>query len=210
MHQAMAVTLEHCVLEIRDIQQKARQTGEAFRPRWPVIILRSPKGWTAPREVDGHYLEGFWRAHQIPITDVATNPTHLKLLEDWLRGYRPDELFDERGRLLPELKALAPTGTRRMSANPIANGGLLRRPLDMPDFRDAAVAVKKPGATLAGNVPTLGNFLREVTRLNMQNFRVFGPDETQSNRLEALYKVTKKVWLAEYLSRRRRRRRTRA
>ena len=198
MHQAMAATLEHCVLEIREIQEKARQTGKAFRPRWPVVILRSPKGWTAPREVDGHYLEGFWRAHQIPIADVATNPGHLKLLESWLRGYRPEELFDEKGRLIPELKALAPTGDRRMSANPIANGGLLRRPLDMPDFRDYAVKVEKPGATLAGNVPTLGNFLREVTRLNMQNFRVFGPDETQSNRLEALYDVTKKVWLAEY------------
>ena len=198
MHQAMAATLEHCVLEIREIQEKARQSGKAFRPRWPMIILRSPKGWTAPREVDGHYLEGFWRAHQIPISDVATNPGHLKVLESWLRGYRPEELFDEHGRLVPELKALAPTGTRRMSANPIANGGLLRRPLDMPDFRDSAVKVEKPGATLAGNVPTLGNFLREVTRLNMQNFRVFGPDETQSNRLEALYDVTKKVWLAEY------------
>ena len=198
MHQAMAATLEHCVLEIREIQEKARRSGKAFRARWPMIILRSPKGWTAPREVDGHYLEGFWRAHQIPITDVASNPGHLKVLESWLRGYRPEELFDDKGRLLPELKALAPTGTRRMSANPIANGGLLRRPLDMPDFRDCAVKVDKPGATLAGNVPTLGNFLREVTRLNMQNFRVFGPDETQSNRLEALYDVTKKVWLAEY------------
>ena len=210
MHQAMAATLEHCVLEIRNIQQEARQSGKAFRPRWPVIILRSPKGWTAPREVDGHYLEGFWRAHQIPITDVATNPAHLKLLESWLRSYRPDELFDEQGRLLPELKALAPTGSRRMSANPIANGGLLRRPLDMPDFRDAAVEVEKPGATLAGNVPTLGNFLRDVMRLNMQNFRVFGPDETQSNKLEALYDVTKKVWLAEYFPGGRGRRRTRS
>ena len=198
MHQAMAATLEHCVLEIREIQQKARQTGKAFRPRWPVVILRSPKGWTAPREVDGHYLEGFWRAHQIPITDVGANPSHLKLLESWLRSYRPEELFDDNGRLVPELKALAPTGDRRMSANPVANGGLLRRLLDMPDFRDSAVKVEKPGATLAGNVPTLGNFLREVTRLNMGNFRVFGPDETQSNRLEALYDVTKKVWLAEY------------
>ena len=198
MHQAMAATLEHCVLEIREIQEKARRTGKAFRPRWPVIILRSPKGWTAPREVDGHYLEGFWRAHQIPITDVAANPAHLKLLESWLRGYRPEELFDDKGRLLPELKALAPAGTRRMSANPIANGGLLRRPLDMPDFRQSAVKVEKPGATLAGNVPTLGNFLREVTRLNTRNFRVFGPDETQSNKLEALYDVTKKVWLGEY------------
>src|SRR5216683_1669002 len=195
MHQAMAATLEHCVLEIRKIQEEARRTGKALRPRWPMIVLRSPKGWTAPRKVDEHYLEGFWRAHQIPITDVATNPSHLKVLENWMRSYKPEELFDDTGRLVPELKALAPTGTRRMSANPIANGGLVRKPLDLPDFRSSAVEVKKPGATLAGNVPTLGNFLREVMRRNMDRFRVFGPDETQSNRLEAIYEVAKKVWL---------------
>ena len=199
MHQAMAATMEHCVLGIRKFQEEARQNGKAFRPRWPMIILRSPKGWTAPREVDGHYLEGFWRAHQIPITDVATNPAHLKLLESWMRGYKPEERFDDQGRLIPELKALAPKGNRRMSANPVANGGLLRRPLDMPDFRKFAVDVKNPGATLAGNVPTLGDFLREVMRLNLQHFRVFGPDETQSNKLEAIYEVAKKVWLGEYL-----------
>ena len=198
MHQAMAATMEHCVLEIRKIQDEARRTGRAVRPRWPMIVLRSPKGWTAPRQVDDHYLEGFWRAHQIPITDVATNPRHLKLLESWLRGYKPEELFDESGRLVPELKTLAPKGNRRMSANPIANGGLVRKPLDMPDFRSFGVEVKKPGATLAGNVPTLGNFLREVMRLNMDSFRVFGPDETQSNKLEAIYEVAKKVWLGEY------------
>lgn len=198
MHQAMAATLEHCVLEIHRIQEEARSSGKAVRPRWPMIILRSPKGWTGPREVDGHYLEGFWRAHQIPLTDIATNPSHLKLLENWMRGYEPEKLFDQAGRLIPELKALAPKGARRMSANPVANGGLVRKPLEMPDFRDAAVEVKKPGATLAGNVPTLGKFLREVMRHNMQNFRVFGPDETQSNRLEALYEVGKKVWLGEY------------
>jgi len=198
MHQAMAATLEHCVVEIRKTQEEARRTGKAVRPRWPMVVLRSPKGWTAPRQVDGHYLEGFWRAHQIPIADVATNPGHLKMLEDWLRGYKPEELFDENGRIVPALKALAPTGPRRMSANPVANGGLLRKPLDMPDFRASAIDVQKPGATLAGNVPTLGNFLREVMRLNMQNFRVFGPDETQSNRLEALYTIGKKVWLGEY------------
>jgi xylulose-5-phosphate/fructose-6-phosphate phosphoketolase len=198
MHQAMAATLEHCVLEIRKIQEEARSTGEAFRPRWPMIVLRSPKGWTAPREVDGHYLEGFWRAHQIPLTDIATNPSHLKALETWMRSYKPEDLFDEEGRLIPELKALAPTGIRRMSANPIANGGLLRRPLEMPDFRNFAIEVKKPGATLAGNVPTLGNLLREVMSSNMHNFRVFGPDETQSNRLEALYQASKKTWLGEY------------
>ncbi len=198
MHQAMAATMEHCVLEIRKFQEEARQTGKAFRPRWPMIVLRSPKGWTAPREVDGHYLEGFWRAHQIPITDVASNPAHLKLLEAWLRRYKPEKHFDEQGRLIPELKALAPKGHRRMSANPVANGGLLRRPLDLPDFRKFAVEVKNPGGTQTGNVPTLGNFLREVMRLNKQNFRVFGPDETQSNKLEALYEVSKKVWLGEY------------
>ncbi len=198
MHQAMAATLEHCVHEIRKIQDEARRTGKALRPRWPMIVLRSPKGWTAPRQVDEHYLEGFWRAHQIPIGDIATNPSHLKVLENWMRGYKPDELFDEMGRLVPELKTLAPKGSRRMSANPIANGGLVRKPLDMPDFRSSAVEVKKPGVSVAGNVPTLGNFLREVMRLNMDRFRVFGPDETQSNRLEAIYEVAKKVWLAEY------------
>jgi xylulose-5-phosphate/fructose-6-phosphate phosphoketolase len=198
MHQAMAATLEHCVLEIRRFQQEARASGKADRPRWPMIILRSPKGWTAPREIDSHYLEGFWRAHQIPITDIMTNPGHLKVLETWMRSYKPEELFDEAGRLIPELKALAPKGQRRMSANPVANGGLLRKPLDMPDFRTSNVEVKKPGATVAGNVPTLGNFLREIMRLNMDRFRVFGPDETQSNRLEAIYEVSKKVWLGEY------------
>ena len=198
MHQAMAATVEHCVLEIRKIQDDARRTGKAIRPRWPMIVLRSPKGWTAPRQVDDHYLEGFWRAHQIPITDIATNPKHLKVLESWMRSYKPEELFDSEGRLIPELKALAPKGNRRMSANPIANGGLVRKPLELPDFRSSAVEVKKPGATSAGNVPTLGNFLREVMRRNMDRFRVFGPDETQSNRLEAIYEVAKKVWLAEY------------
>jgi xylulose-5-phosphate/fructose-6-phosphate phosphoketolase len=198
MHQAMAATLEHCVLEIRRIQDEARRNGNRSRPRWPMIVLRSPKGWTGPREVDGHYLEGFWRAHQIPIADIATNPAHLKLLETWMRGYKPEELFNENGQLIPELKELAPKGNRRMSANPVANGGLLRKGLQLPDFRSLAVAVKKPGATLAGNVPTLGNFLRDVVRMNMTNFRVFGPDETQSNRLEAIYEAGKKVWVGEY------------
>ena len=198
MHQAMAATLEHCVQEIRRIQEEARRTGKVSRPRWPMIVLRSPKGWTAPRKVDGHYLEGFWRAHQVPIADVATNPAHLKLLEQWMRSYKPQELFDEGGRIIPELKALAPKGHRRMSANPVANGGLLRKPLDLPDFRKSAVAMKKRGATLAGNVPILGNFLRDLMRKNMQSFRIFGPDETQSNQLQAIYEVGKKVWLGEY------------
>jgi len=194
----MAATLEQCVLEIRKIQEEARRTGKAFRPRWPMVVLRSPKGWTAPRKVGEHYLEGYWRAHQVPIADIATNAASLKVLEQWMRSYKPEELFDKNGRIIPELKALAPKGHRRMSANPIANGGLLRKPLEMPDFRSAAVEVKKPGATLAGNVPTLGNFLREVMRQNMQNFRVFGPDETESNQLQAIYEVSKKVWLGEY------------
>jgi xylulose-5-phosphate/fructose-6-phosphate phosphoketolase len=198
MHQAMAATLEHCVLEIRKVQEEARRTGRAFRPRWPVIILRSPKGWTAPREVDGHYLEGFWRAHQVPLPDIATNQTQLQLLESWMRSYRPEVLFDANGSLLPELKAMAPQGLRRMSANPVANGGVVRKPLVMPDFRRSATKVEKPGVTSAGNVPVLGNFVREVMRQNMRNFRVFGPDETQSNRLQALYDVTQKAWLGAY------------
>jgi xylulose-5-phosphate/fructose-6-phosphate phosphoketolase len=198
MHQAMAATMEHCVLEIRAIQEDARRTGIASRALWPMIVLRSPKGWTAPREIGGHYLEGFWRAHQVPIIGIATNPGLLTILENWMRSYRPEELFDENGRLIPELKALAPVGIRRMSANPIANGGLVRRPLDMPDFRASGIEVTKPSATLTGNVPALGPFLRDVVRLNMDRFRVFGPDETQSNRLEAIYEAGKKVWMAEY------------
>ena len=198
MHQAMAATLEHCVLDIRNIQEEARRTGKAVRPRWPMIVLRSPKGWTAPREVDGHYLEGFWRAHQIPLDNLAAKPAHLKVLENWMRSYKPEKLFDQTGRLIPELRALAPKGTRRMSANPVANGGLLRKPLDMPDFRSSAVEVKKSGGTQASSVFVLGNFLREVMRQNRHNFRVFGPDETQSNQLQAIYEVAKKVWMGEY------------
>src|SRR5262249_37773011 len=152
MHQAIAATLEHCVLEIRKIEDEARGTGKAVRPRWPMIVLRSPKGWTAPRKVDGQYLEGCWRAHQIPMPDVATQPAHLKVLEDWLRSYKAEELFDKEGRLIPELKALAPKGNRRMSANPVANGGILRKPLDLPDFRSCAVEVKETGKTQASSV----------------------------------------------------------
>jgi xylulose-5-phosphate/fructose-6-phosphate phosphoketolase len=197
MHQAMAATLEHCVQEIRHVQDKARRNGVTGRPRWPMIILRSPKGWTAPRKVDGHYLEGFWRAHQVPIADVRTAKSALKLLEEWLRGYKPEELFDSNGRLVPQLQALPARGTRRMSANPVANGGLLRKPLDMPDFRSYAVDVKECGITEAGNVPTLGPLLRDVVRKNPNNFRLFGPDETTSNRLAAVYEATKKTWMAE-------------
>jgi xylulose-5-phosphate/fructose-6-phosphate phosphoketolase len=199
MHQQMAATLEDCVLEIRQIQQRARASGTPTRPRWPMIVLRSPKGWTGPREVDGHTVEGFWRAHQVPLAGLHDNPAHLKQLEDWMRSYRPEELFDASGRLVPDLRALAPRGRRRMGANPHANGGLLRRPLRMPDFRRYAVTVEKPGHLAAENTRPLGRLLRDVMRENMDNFRVFGPDETSSNRLDAIYEVSKKLWLADVL-----------
>jgi xylulose-5-phosphate/fructose-6-phosphate phosphoketolase len=199
MHQQMAATLEDCVLEIRRLQQEARTSGTPTRPRWPMIVLRSPKGWTGPKEVDGHKVEGFWRAHQVPLAGMHNNPAHMRQLEDWLRSYQPEELFDANGRLRPELKALAPQGTRRMSANPHANGGLLRRALRLPDFRDYAIPVDKPGQVAAENTRPLGRFLRDIMRQNMQNFRVFGPDETASNRLDAIYEASKKLWLAEYL-----------
>jgi len=199
MHQAMAATLEHCVLEIRRIQAEARRTGVPARPRWPMIVLRTPKGWTGPKQVDGHKVEGYWRSHQVPMGQVRENPAHLAQLEQWLRSYRPEELFDETGRLVPELRELAPTGTRRMSANPHANGGVLRRALRMPDFRDYAVAVPKPGQEGFENTRPLGQLLRDVLARNPDNFRVFGPDETASNRLSAVYEVTKKTWLADRL-----------
>jgi len=199
MHQAMAVTLEDCVLEIREIQRQARESGEPFRPHWPMIVLRTPKGWTGPKEVDGHKVEGSWRAHQVPLAGVRENPEHLRQLEEWLRSYQPEALFDERGRLIPELRALAPTGTRRMSANPHANGGLLRRALRLPDFRDYATAVAGPGETRVGNTRPLGEFLRDILRRNPDNFRIFGPDETRSNRLNAVFEASKKTWLAAML-----------
>ena len=199
MHQAMAATLEHCVNEIRRIQQEARNsTATVKRPVWPMVILRSPKGWTGPKEVDGHKVEGFWRAHQVPLAEMREKASHLALLEEWMRSYRPQELFDDAGHLLPELRELAPKGARRMGANPHANGGLLRRGLKLPDFRDYTVAVDKPGTTEAGPTQILGQFLRDVARNNPTNFRVFSPDENASNRLTALYEVTKKTWLGEY------------
>ncbi|MHB1402527.1 MAG: phosphoketolase family protein [Thiobacillus sp.] len=199
VHQTMAVTLENCVLEIREIQRRARESGEPSRPRWPMIVLRTPKGWTGPKEVDGHKVEGYWRAHQVPLAGVRENPEHLRQLEEWLRSYRPEALFDERGRLIPELRGLAPTGTRRMSANPHANGGLLRRALRLPDFRDYATEVAGPGETRVGNTRPLGEFLRDILRRNPDNFRIFGPDETRSNRLDAVFEASKKTWLAEML-----------
>ena len=199
MHQAMAGTLEHCVLEIRRIQQETRRSGKPSRPRWPMLVLRSPKGWTGPVEVDGHKVEGFLRAHQVPLARVHEDPAQLQQLEDWLRSYRPEELFDDTGRIVPELRALAPKGARRMSANPHANGGLLRRPLRMPDFREHAIPVETPGTTRAETTRPLGALLRDVLRLNPDNFRVFAPDETRSNRLDAVYEASKKTWLAEML-----------
>jgi xylulose-5-phosphate/fructose-6-phosphate phosphoketolase len=199
MHQAMAATLEHCVLEIRRIQQEARSGGRLTRPRWPMIVLRSPKGWTGPKAVDGHKIEDFWRSHQVPLAGVAQNPEHLKMLEEWMRSYEPEKLFDSTGRLVPELKALAPTANRRMSANPHANGGLLRKDLRLPDFREYAVEVPKPGAVESENTRPLGRLLRDVLSLNPGNFRVFGPDETTSNKLDDVYEASKKMWLADYL-----------
>ncbi|HWJ04292.1 MAG TPA: phosphoketolase family protein [Steroidobacteraceae bacterium] len=199
MHELMATTLERCVLEIRRIQDEARRTGRARRARWPMIVLRSPKGWTGPKKVGGRAVEGYWRAHQVPLADVRSNPEHLRALEKWLRSYRPDELFDTDGRLVESLRELAPKGRRRMSANPHANGGQLRRPLRLPDFRDYAVPVKSPGASEAENTRRLGEFLRDTLKLNPGNFRVFGPDETSSNKLDAVYEASGKTWLAEYL-----------
>jgi len=198
MHQQTASTLEQCVLEIRSIQQHARSKGDATRPRWPMIVLRSPKGWTGPKVVNGHKVEGSWRAHQIPVSDPATNKKDLTLVEDWLRSYKPEELFDANGTLIPELQELAPSGPRRISANPHANGGLLRKELELPDFRDYAVEVKAPGGTYAQPTDVLAHFLAEVMRRNMSSFRVFGPDETASNRLTAIYAASKKTWLAEF------------
>ena len=199
MHEKMAATLERAIDAIRTAQREARQSGTASRPRWPMIVLRSPKGWTGPSEIKGHKVEGSWRSHQVPFSDVRENPDHLALLESWLRSYRPDELFDAGGRLIPELSALAPKGERRMSANPHANGGLLLKELDIPDFRTYAVPVSTRGTEQYENTKPLGEFLRDVMKRNMTNFRVFGPDETASNKLQALYQATKKTWLAEML-----------
>jgi xylulose-5-phosphate/fructose-6-phosphate phosphoketolase len=201
MHQLMAVTLDHIVEEIRGIQSDARQSKKASLPEWPMIVLRTPKGWTGPKVVDGKPVEGTWRAHQVPVSDPQHKPEHLRILEDWMRSYRPEELFDERGKLVPDLADLPPKGNRRMSANPHANGGVLLRDLVMPDFRKYAVKVETPGSKLAESTRVLGGFLRDVMKLNMEskNFRVFGPDENASNRLEALYEVSGKEWMEPIL-----------
>ncbi len=199
MHQKLAETLERAVEEIRAIQRSARQSNDPARPRWPMIVLRSPKGWTGPKELDGHKLEGFWRSHQVPFADVRENPVHLKVLEDWMRSYRPQELFDESGMLMPELQALSPKGSRRMGSNPHANGGVLRKELKLPDFRSYAVPVEVGTTTMCENTKPLGAFLRDVMRSNPRNFRIFGPDETASNRLQTLYEASKKTWMADLL-----------
>ena len=206
MHYRMAEVMEQCILDIRAIQDKARSTpvtsyDQPERPCWPMIVLRSPKGWTGPKTVDGHQVEGSWRAHQIPILDPVTNPPHRDELEAWMRSYKPEELFDESGSLIPELKAMAPVGPRRISGNPHANGGLLLKPLALPDFRDFAVKVEKPGQAMLSSTQNLGNFLAKVIADNMTSFRVFGPDETASNKLQATYQQYSlaggKTWMAD-------------
>lgn len=201
MHQAMAATLEVVVKEIQEIQQEARQNGFQERPQWPMIVLRSPKGWTGPKEVDGKKMEDYWRSHQVPLSNLAKKPEHLKLLEEWMKSYKPEELFDENGTLIAELAALAPKGHRRMGDNPHTNGGIVLRDLKMPDFQDYAVEVSKPGAVEAEATRVMGQFLRDVMKLNhkSQNFRLFGPDETASNRLDAVLEETDRTWLAELL-----------
>ena len=198
MHQLMAATLEKAIEDIRQIQSNARNKNDTTRPRWPMIVLNSPKGWTGPKVVDGLQIEGTFRAHQIPLLVDSEHPEHLKLLENWMKSYKPEELFDENGRLMPELAELAPKGDRRMGANPHANGGMLLRDLLMPDFRKYAVNVPSPGSVQAADTHVLGEFLRDVVKLNREqrNFRIFGPDETLSNRLNAVFEVTNRQWEA--------------
>jgi xylulose-5-phosphate/fructose-6-phosphate phosphoketolase len=201
MHQLMAHTLDAIVDEIHSIQNAARTGKSTGTPEWPMIIMRTPKGWTGPKVVDGKPVEGTWRAHQVPITDFASKAGHLKILEDWMKSYKPEELFDEKGKLIPELAELAPKGNRRMGANPHANGGLLLRDLAMPNFCDYAVPVSRPGTSIEEATRVLGKLLRDVMSMNAEtkNFRVWGPDETASNRLEALYEATDKVFMEPLL-----------
>ncbi len=202
MHQLMAAILEKAIEDIQQIQSNARNNNDATRPRWPMIVLKSPKGWTGPKVVDGLQVEGTFRAHQVPLPVDSEHPDHLKLLENWMKSYKPEELFDECGRLMPELAELAPKGERRMGANPHANGGALLRDLRMPDFRDYAVNVPSPGAVTAADTHVLGDFLRDVAKLNQdqRNFRIFGPDETLSNRLNSIFEVTNRQWEAQTVS----------
>jgi xylulose-5-phosphate/fructose-6-phosphate phosphoketolase len=201
MHQLMAHTLDEIVAEIHSIQDAARSGNSAGRPVWPMIILRTPKGWTGPKVVDGLPVEGTWRAHQVPVTNLEAQPEHLKILEDWMKSYQPEELFDSTGRLVAEFAELAPKGNRRMGANPVANGGLLLRDLMMPEFQEYAVKVQKPGTEFVESTRILGRFLRDVMKLNAEakNFRVFGPDETASNRLDAIYESSGKAFMEPIL-----------
>ncbi len=199
MHRQMAVAMERSVLEIRAIREQARNSGEAFRPSWPMIVLRSPKGWTGPQEIDGKKIENFWRSHQVPVADVKTNESHLRLLEDWMKSYRPWELFDDNGAVREEIRALAPKGERRMGSNPHTNGGVLRKALVMPDLRNFEVPVQMPGDTENEHTYPLGELIRDLISLNPGGYRLFGPDETASNRLQAVYGATKKAWMAEFL-----------
>jgi xylulose-5-phosphate/fructose-6-phosphate phosphoketolase len=199
MHQLMAAAFDQAVDEIQRIQNSARRNGSVERPRWPMIILRSPKGWTCPKEIDGKRAEGYWRAHQVPMAEMHGRPEHIKILERWMKSYRPEELFDANGRFKPDLAELAPKGERRMSANPHANGGILMHDLRLPDFRDYAIEIKKPGATNGEATRQMGKFLRDVMKLNMdnKNFRLFSPDENNSNRWQDVLDVTNRVWMAE-------------
>ncbi|MDF5707502.1 MAG: phosphoketolase family protein [Nostoc sp. S4] len=201
VHQQMAATLDTVIAEIQSIQREARVHGFTERPQWPMIIMRTPKGWTGPKEVDGKKTEGYWRSHQVPFGNISKQPEHLKLLEDWMKSYKPEELFDSNGKLIEELAELAPKGHRRMGDNPHANGGLLLCDLKMPDFRDYAVDVPQPGTAIAEATKVAGRFLRDIVQLNDEksNFRIFGPDETVSNRLDAVLEVTDRTWVAEKL-----------
>jgi xylulose-5-phosphate/fructose-6-phosphate phosphoketolase len=198
VHRRFAAVLDEALDEIAEVQRQAREEGASDRPRWPAIVLRTPKGWTGPKEVDGLPVEGTWRSHQVPLSEARTKE-HLRQLEEWMQSYRPEELFDEGGRLVPELRALAPRGERRMSANPNTNGGSLLRDLVLPDFRDYAVDVSEPATSTSEATRVLGAFLRDVVERNPTTFRLFGPDETASNRLGAVFEVTDKAWLAETL-----------
>ena len=199
MHEAMAAAMDRAIGRILEVRAEGRTSGEAVRPAWPMIVLRSPKGWTGPAALHGKKLEGFWRAHQVPLAAPNTDPEQLALLEDWLKSYRPWELFDANGTLIPELQALSPLGLRRMGSNPHANGGLLRRKLQFPPLTDYAVTVDAPGSTEEENTYPLGELLRDIIRTNPDSMRVFGPDETASNRLQAIYEVSKKVWMEDFL-----------
>jgi xylulose-5-phosphate/fructose-6-phosphate phosphoketolase len=199
MHQSMAETLDRCIQEIHKFQASARNNGDTTRPLYPMIVLRSPKGWTGPKELDGHKLEGSWRSHQVPLKEVKTRPDQLQMLSDWLQSYHPTELFDAHGKLRAEFRSIAPQGAKRMGSNPHANGGLLRKTLHLPDYRQYAVAVTMPGMVEISNTYPLGVFLRDIMQANPHNFRLFGPDETASNQLQAVYEATKKVWWGNYL-----------